>query len=80
MNPNKASLFKSSKEAKFNSLKFIKWLEKHPEGEYLTKRLFEIEAEYKERLALYTSKIPFYWSKLNIEDLLSDFDWKRTKI
>ena len=75
MNPNKASLFKSSKEGKINSLKFIKWLQKHPEAKDLTKRLFEIEAEYKERLEKYNSKIPYYWSKLNIKDLLADFDW-----
>ena len=75
MNPNKASLFKSSKEAKMNSLKFIKWLQKHSEGKDLTKRLFEIEAEYKARLAKYNSKVPYYWSKFNIKEMLAGFDW-----
>ncbi len=76
MNPNKASLFKSSKKAKLNSLKFIKWLQKHPEAGDLTTRLFEVEAEYKKRLALYNSKIPYYWKQLNFGEMLSGFDWK----
>ena len=76
MNPNKASLFKSSKKAKLNSLKFINWLQKHPEAGDLTKRLFEVEAEYKKRLALYNSKVPFYWKQLNFGEMLTGFDWK----
>ena len=76
LNPNKASLFKSSKKAKLNSLKFINWLQKHPEAGDLTKRLFEVEAEYKKRLALYNSKVPFYWKQLNFGEMLSGFDWK----
>ena len=79
MNPNKASLFKSSKEAKMNSLKFINWLQKHPDAKDLTKRLFEIEAEYKVKLEKYNSRVSHYWSKLNIKDLIADFDWTQTK-
>ena len=73
MNPNKASLFKSSKDAKINSLKFIGWLQKHPDAEDLTMRLSQIEAEYKLKLAKYNAKVPYYWNKLGIKDLLDDF-------
>ena len=75
MNPNKASLFKSSKEGKINSMKFIAWLQKHPEGKDLTKRLFEIELEYKKRIKEYNAKAPDYWNKMNIKDLVADFSW-----
>ena len=75
MNPNKASLFKSSKEGKINSLKFLNWLQKHPEGKDLTKRLFEIELEYKKRIKQYNAKAPYYWNKMNLKDLVADFSW-----
>ena len=77
LNPNKATLFKTSTKGKITSAKFLKWLSKHKESEKLIPRLFEIEKLYKERLALYMSTIPKYWKKNNIGDFLNDFDWKQ---
>ena len=56
-------------------MKFIAWLQKHPEGKDLTKRLFEIELEYKKRIKEYNAKAPDYWNKMNIKDLVADFSW-----
>jgi hypothetical protein len=79
LNPNKATLFKTSKEGKITSAKFLKWLSKHKDSDKLMKRLFEIEKEYKARLSSYMSTVPLYWKKNNIGNLLNDFDWKQKK-
>ena len=77
LNPNKATLFKTSKKGKITSIKFIKWLSKHKDSDKLIPRLYEIEKEYKDRLALYLSTVPMYWKKHNIGSFLKDFDWKQ---
>lgn len=79
MNPNKASLFKSSEKANKSSIKFLKWLKNHKESDVLIPRLFEIEKEYNDRLNLYMSKVPRYWKKLNIGSMLKDFKWEQKK-
>ena len=79
MNPNKASLFKSSEKANKSSIKFLKWLKNHKESDVLIPRLFEIEKEYNNRLNLYMSKVPRHWKKLNIGSMLKDFKWEQKK-
>ena len=75
MNPNVASMFKTTKEAKHNSKLFRAWLSKHPEADVLIPRLDEIEAEYKVRMMQYNSKLPYYAKKFNINDYFKDYDW-----
>jgi len=79
MNPNKASLFKTTAKANKSSVKFIKWLKNHKESDILIPRLFEIETEYNDRLKLYMSKVPKYWKELNIGSLVKDFKWEQKK-
>lgn len=79
MNPNKASLFKTTTKANKSSVKFLKWLKNHKESDVLIPRLFEIEKEYNDRLKLYMSKVPKYWKELNIGSLIKDFKWEQKK-
>ena len=77
LNPNKGSLFKSGKEGKKNSSKFIKWLQHHPDAKNITMGLFEAEAEYKIRLKDYKSKLKYYAKKFNVQNYYNEFDWTR---
>ena len=75
MNPNKATLFKTSKEGKITSLKFYKWLSKHPDAETLIPRLLEIEKEYKVRLRKFNKAVPSEWEKMNLKQMINELDW-----
>jgi len=75
LNPNKGSLFKSGKEGKRNSMKFIKWLQQHRDADKITMTLFEAEAQYKARLNDYTSKLKHYAKKFNVQNYYNDFNW-----
>ena len=77
LNPNKGSLFKKSKEGKKNSIKFINWLQGHPDAKNITMGLFEAEAEYKVRLEDYKSKLKYYAKKFNVQNYYNEFDWTR---
>ena len=75
MNPNKATLFKTSKEGKITSLKFYKWLSKHSDAETLIPRLLEIEKEYKVRLRKFNKAVPSEWEKMNLKQMINELDW-----
>jgi hypothetical protein len=75
LNPNKGSLAKGSEEGLINSVKFIKWLQKHKDAKYLIPRMKEIETEYKARLEKYLSMLGHYAKKNNVASYYNDFDW-----
>tara|TARA_R100000152_G_C6781771_1_gene217060 strand:- start:49 stop:7203 length:7155 start_codon:yes stop_codon:yes gene_type:complete len=75
LNPNRASLNKSSKEGKMASMLFINWLQKHPDAKDLTNRLFEVEAEYKNKLGKIMSKLGHYSKKFNVMSYYDKFNW-----
>jgi hypothetical protein len=75
LNPNRASLNKTSKEGKMASMLFINWLQKHPDAKDLTNRLFEVEAEYKNKLGKIMSKLGHYSKKFNVMSYYDKFNW-----
>ncbi len=75
LNPNRASLNKSSKEGKMASMLFINWLQKHPDAKDLTNRLFEVEAEYKNKLGKIMSNLGHYSKKFNVMSYYDKFNW-----
>ena len=79
LNPNKGSLFKSSKEGIENSKRFIKWLQHHPEAKNITLELFEAEIKYKQKLNQYKSSLKHHAKKLNIKDIFNSFNWETEK-
>lgn len=79
-NPNKMSLDTTSKKSREYARKFMIWIAKHPEADYLVPRLQELEQIYKDRLKLYNSQVPIFWKKLDLLDFIDDFDWKRTAL
>jgi len=75
LNPNKGSLYKSSKKGKRNSLEFIKWLQQSKDAKELTMTLFESESEYRKRLIEFMKHLPVYARKHNIKNFYDDHDW-----
>ena len=75
LNPNKASLNKSSKAGKMASMLFINWLQDHPDAGDLTNKLFEIEGEYHKKLSKYMSKLGYYAKKFNVMSYYKKYDW-----
>ena len=76
LNPNKGSLFKSSKTGKRNSLEFIKWLQQSKDAKELTMTLFEAEAQYKKRLVEFMKHLPVYAKTHNIKNFYDDHNWE----
>ena len=75
MNPNKASLIEKDKDGKKNAIKFLKWIQRHPDAKNLTARLYEVEAEYKDRLKRYTKDLNKYAKQFNVSNYYNDYDW-----
>ena len=75
MNPNVASMYKTSKEGKYQSMLFRQWLSKHKDADYLLARLDEVEIEYMQRMQKYTSMLPHYAKKFNVADMAKKYDW-----
>ena len=75
MNPNKASLIEKDKDGKKNAIKFLKWIQRHPDAKNLTARLYEVESEYKDRLKRYTKDLNKYAKQFNVSNYYNDYDW-----
>ena len=72
MNPNPASLDKSSEIAERRSLQFLQWI-KTGMGEDVVRDIFKTEAEYLERKDRYKAALPYNLRQFNLEEIAKKY-------